>query len=95
MTKRHKIRSYWNHFRYYLSFPLVLFYVIVGGIFLFSNTWIDFVPKGRIAIGLGLVFFAILRFFVARKRHAKTVTKLQFVQNNTEKHEKDDKLGDF
>jgi uncharacterized membrane protein YidH (DUF202 family) len=44
------------------------FYLTVGFVFLFTEVWADLVPKGRYMIGLLLVLFGLLRFYVAYRR---------------------------
>ena len=59
----------WNKLRFYFSFLLLAFYLTLGFLFLFSETWVDMIPKGRAVIGLILVLFAALRFYVAYRRY--------------------------
>lgn len=71
MTRKIKVSIGWNRVRLYLSIFLLAFYLIVGGIFLFSDTWADLLPTGRYIIGIVLISFGILRFYVAYKRYQK------------------------
>lgn len=77
MTKKIKIKHGWNKLRFYLSFLLLTFYLIVGGIFLYTNVWIDFFPKGRAIIGGILILFGALRFYVAYRRYANKHSKIK------------------
>ena len=70
MTTRIKIKKRWNALRFYLSFLLLLFYFVVGGIFLFSDIWADLLPQGRSIIGIILILFGALRFYIAYRRYA-------------------------
>ena len=69
MKTKIKIKQGWNIFLFYFSFLLLFFYLILGFLFLFTNMWIDFLPKGRGLIGLFLVLFGILRFYIAYRRY--------------------------
>jgi hypothetical protein len=70
-----------NRVRFYLSFLLLGFYLTVGFMFLFTEVWADLVPKGRYLIGLLLIVFGVLRFYVAYRR---------FDNKNIDFKEKDD-----
>jgi len=59
----------WNKLRLYLSLLLFAFYLVIGILFLFSDTWVDFLPDGRGIIGTALILFGILRFFLAYRRY--------------------------
>jgi hypothetical protein len=74
-----RIKHIWNRLRLYLSFSLLVFYLVMGCLFLFSDEWIHFISKGREIIGTTLVLFGILRFYLAYRRfkhkhiHIKTL----------------------
>ena len=76
MKKTGKARHFWNHLRYYLSVVLLAFYLIIGILFLFTNTWIDFLPSGRIVIGIVLILFGALRFYIAFRRFTSKKIRL-------------------
>ncbi len=59
----------YNKIRFYLSFLLLVFYLVVGILFLFTDTWADLLPKSRFAIGIILILFGILRFYIAYRRY--------------------------
>ena len=76
MSLKLKIRHIWNHFLLQLSFLLLAFYLIIGFMFLFSDNWIDMVPKGREIIGWSLVAFGSLRFYISYRRYKTKHDKL-------------------
>ena len=59
----------YNTIRFYLSFLLLAFYLVVGILFLFTDTWADLLPQSRFAIGIILILFGILRFYIAYRRY--------------------------
>jgi amino acid permease len=69
MSFKIKLKHNWNKIRLYLSFLLLAFYLTIAFLFLFSDIWADFIPKGRAVIGLILLLFGILRFYVAYRRY--------------------------
>lgn len=71
MTKNIKFSLRWNQIRLFLSIFLLAFYIVVGGMFLFSETWNDLLPTGRYIIGSVLILFGILRFYIAYKRYVR------------------------
>lgn len=71
-----KTRTSWNKLRYYLSFLLFAFYLVIGGTFLFTETWSDLIPKGRTMIGIFLIAFGIIRFYVAYRRYINKLARL-------------------
>lgn len=77
MTNRTGIKHGWNKLRFYLSFLLLAFYLIVGGIFLFSDVWADLLPKGRSIIGIILILFGILRFYIAYRRYVNKNSRIE------------------
>ena len=72
-----KIKNAWNKLRFWLSFLLLAFYLVVGCLLLFSPIWEDILPKGRTIAGAVLVLFAILRFYVAYRRYKNKHQKIQ------------------
>lgn len=80
-----KVQQGWNKLRFFFSFFLLSFYLIIGGILLFTDKWADLLPKGRYIIGIILTLFGILRFYVAYRRYAKKKIKIKekkFVKEN-------------
>ena len=67
----------WNLARFYFTFLLLAFYFTISFLFLFTNTWIDFIPKGRGLIGLFLLLFGIVRFYVAYRRYTQKQLSIQ------------------
>jgi hypothetical protein len=79
MSKNHRVSFVWNRLRLYASVFLLAFYTVVGGIFIFSDTWKDLLPNGRFAIGIVLILFGILRFYVAYRRYMSKDQKIKEV----------------
>lgn len=71
------IQHGWNRLRFYFSFFLLVFYILVGGVFLFTDRWADLLPKGRYITGIILTLFGILRFYVAYKRYTTKDVKIK------------------
>ena len=69
MTFKIKIKRIWNILRFYLSFLLLGFYLTIGLLFLFSELWVDLIPSGRGIIGLSLVLFGAIRFYIGYRRY--------------------------
>jgi len=80
MTVSAKIRHVWNKLRFYLSFLLLAFYLIIGGVFLFSDVWADLLPSGRSIIGIVLILFGILRFYIAYRRYANKIKRIENIK---------------
>ena len=94
-------KTIFNNIRFYLSFLLLAFYLVVGILFLFTKTWEDLLPKSRFAIGIILMLFAALRFYVAYRRYVnhralnsreqggntKTLNRRENTQRATEENE--------
>ncbi len=76
MSFRIKLKYSWNKLRFYLSFLLFAFYLTIGVMFLFTDTWIDLLPKGRVIIGSVLILFGTLRFYVAYRRYINKLVKI-------------------
>jgi uncharacterized membrane protein YidH (DUF202 family) len=77
-----KIKHVWNKIRLYLSFLLFAFYLVIGFLLLFSDIWSNFLIKGREIIGLALVLFGVLRFYIAYRRYKNKHKhiKIQFIK---------------
>ena len=84
--KKIKLLLGWNVFRFFFSFFLLAFYLIVGGLFLFTDIWADLLPKGRIITGIILTLFGLLRFYVAYKRYANKKVKIMEKKKRLEDH---------
>lgn len=78
------LKNIWNKLRLYLSFLLFAFYLTIGILFLFTDTWSDFLPEGKEIVGLVLILFGILRLYVAFKRYQNKHKhiKTHFLQKN-------------
>jgi len=63
-----------------------VFYLVIAFLFLFTDTWGDLIPEKRGLIGLFLVAFAALRFYVSFKRYKGKKVKLE----NFKKTKEDD-----
>lgn len=79
-----KFKTSMNKLRYYLSYLLLGFYLVVGTIFLFSDVWADFIPAGRPLIGLLLILFGVFRFYVSYKRYLNKNLKLELLLSKNE-----------
>ena len=77
MSFRIKLKYSWNRLRFYLSFLLFAFYLTIGSMFLFTDTWIDLLPKGRSIIGIVLILFGTLRFYIAYRRYINKLMKIK------------------
>lgn len=77
-----KIKHFWNKIRWYLSFLLFAFYLIIGFLLLFSDTWSSILIKGREIVGIALILYSILRFYIAYKRYKRKHKhlKIQFIK---------------
>lgn len=63
------IKHIWNKLRLYLSVLLFVFYLVIGILFLFTETWIGFLPEGRTLIGTVLILFGVLRLYISYRRY--------------------------
>jgi cytochrome c biogenesis protein CcdA len=68
MSKKFKFKYSWNRLRFYLGVLLLLFYLVLGFLFIFTNTWSDLLPDTRFIIGISLIIFGIFRFYVSYRR---------------------------
>lgn len=80
MSKKIKIMKAWNSVRFYFTFLLLAFYFTISFLFLFTNAWIGFIPKGRVIIGLFLFVFGVVRFYVAYRRYKQKQLSIQFLK---------------
>lgn len=71
-----KIKNIWNKILLYLSFLLFAFYLIIGLLLLFTETWSNFLEKGRIIIGLAFILFGVLRLYIAYRRYKSKQKKI-------------------
>jgi len=78
----------YNRIRFYLSFLLLGFYLVVGILFLFTEIWADLLPQGRYTIGIVLIVFGAVRFYVALRRYRNKSLVLQSKkqEQKTEQH---------
>lgn len=79
----------WNKLRLYLSFLLLVFYLIVGCLFLFSDIWAGILPVGREIVGAVLLSFAALRFYVAYTRYKRKHLKIQVLKEKRKKRQEE------
>ncbi len=79
MSLKIKLKHSWNRLRFYLSFLLFGFYLTIGFLFLFTDTWQDLLPKGRTIIGIVLILFGTLRFYIAYRRYINKILKIKTV----------------
>ncbi|CAN5503389.1 hypothetical protein BH10BAC1_BH10BAC1_20440 [soil metagenome] len=79
MSFKIKLKYSWNRLRFYLSFLLLAFYLTIGYMFLFTNTWIDLLPKGRGIAGIALILFGSLRFYIAYRRYINKLLRIKTV----------------
>jgi len=86
MNKKFKIKRIINKTRFYFSFLFLAFYITIGFLFLFTETWSDLLPKARITIGLILILFGFFRFYVSYRRFSgknKIINALIHQNNET------------
>jgi hypothetical protein len=86
--KKINLQKGWNVFRFFFSFFLLAFYLIVGGLFLFTDVWADLLPKGRLITGIILTLFGLLRFYIAYKRYANKKLKIKEKKKRLEENVK-------
>jgi hypothetical protein len=66
---------------------LLAFYLTIGSIFLFTDTWADLLPKGREIIGIVLILFGALRFYIAYRRYINKLARIATsIKAKEEKH---------
>jgi len=71
------IKKGWNAFLFSFSFPLLLFYLTMSFLFLFTDAWFDIIPQYRILIGLIILGFAVLRFYISYNRFKNKRVKIE------------------
>ncbi|MDF2437731.1 MAG: hypothetical protein K0Q95_2107 [Bacteroidota bacterium] len=71
-----KYRHFINRFRFYSGYLLLAFYLTIGILFIFTEIWADLIPKGRALIGISLILWGILRFYVAYRRYINKALKI-------------------
>ncbi len=77
MSKKIKIKRIINKTRFSFTILVFAFYLVVGFLFLFTDLWSDLIPKARITIGLILIFFGLLRVFIAYYRYKNKNQKIE------------------
>ena len=80
MSTKISLKNSWNKLRFYFSFLLFAFYLVIAFLFLFSDIWADMIPKGRGLVGLILLLFGSFRFYVAYRRYKNKDTAIQNLQ---------------
>lgn len=94
MSFKVKLRYRWNKLRFYLSFLLLAFYLTLGGFLLFTDEWSSMLPKGRVWVGIILIVFGGIRFYIAYRRF---INKRLKIRNKTEsklENSAEEKLND-
>jgi cytochrome c biogenesis protein CcdA len=86
MSSKNNIKGFVNNMRFYFTFLVVVLYLIVGFLFLFTDVWSDLIPKARIVIGLVLMSFGLLRFYIAYKRYNTKKEKIKLLTLKSEKN---------
>lgn len=79
------LKNIWNKLRLYLSFLLFVFYLVIGILFLFTDTWIHFLPEGRGIIGSVLISYGVLRLYIAYRRYKKKHKHISSLHQNKKK----------
>ncbi|MCE9540854.1 MAG: hypothetical protein K8R85_16795 [Bacteroidetes bacterium] len=85
MDFRIAVKHIWNKLRLYLSFLLFVFYLVIGILFLFTDTWINFLPEGRDIIGSVLISYSVLRLFIAYSRYKKKHSHIKTLSQKKKK----------
>ena len=80
MSHKIKIKHGINIFRYSISFLFVAFYLTIAFLFLFTDAWIDLIPEKRAVIGLILLGFAALRFYVSFRRYRGKKARINHIK---------------
>jgi cytochrome c biogenesis protein CcdA len=81
-----KYRHFINRLRFYSGYLLLAFYLTIGILFIFTDIWADLIPKGRALIGISLILWGILRFYVAYRRYINKALKIS-ESSKPKKHE--------
>jgi hypothetical protein len=88
MSFRITIKHFWNTFRFYSSYLLLAFYIVIGILFLFTDKWIDMISSGRKTIGTVIVLFGLLRFYIAYRRYKKKHARIISIKESIHLKEK-------
>lgn len=72
--------------RFYWGFVLLAFYLVVGVLFLFTDTWADLLPKSRFPIGIILILFGILRFYIGYRRFTGKAGRIRLKEEEKNKN---------
>ncbi|MBA3970547.1 MAG: hypothetical protein H0X46_00055 [Bacteroidetes bacterium] len=75
MAFKVKLKKSWNRLRFYLSFLLLAFYTTLGCFVIFTDEWSSMLPKGRTPVGIALILFGFLRFYIAYRRYVNRIIK--------------------
>lgn len=54
----------------YFSLAMSLFYLLVGCGFVFTDMLVHLIPTYRVPLGILLVGYGVVRFFLWRRKHA-------------------------
>ncbi len=81
MSSKIKLKHTWNMIRYNLSVMLFSFYLTVAILFLFTDMWIDLIPRGRGIIGLVLLLFGLFRFYVSYRRYKSKKSRIEAIRH--------------
>jgi uncharacterized membrane protein (DUF373 family) len=72
MSFKITIHHIWNKLRLYLSFMLFVFYFTISILFLFTDTWEDFLSQDiRYVVGGVLILFCFLRLYISYRRYKR------------------------
>lgn len=82
-----KLRKGWSRLRFYLSFLLLAFYITLGCFLIFTDEWHSMLPKGRLWVGIALIIFGCLRFYVAYRRYVNRIIRIKMKTKLKEKPE--------
>jgi len=73
----------YNRLRLYWGFVILAFYLVVGFLFVFTDTWADLLPKSRFAIGIILILFGILRAYIGYRRYVSKARRIRLKEKET------------
>jgi amino acid permease len=90
MSFRITLIHIWNKIRLYLSFLLFVFYLIIGILFLLTDTWIDFLPQGRGIIGSVLITYGVFRLYLAYRRYKNKHKHIEILSSKKKKLSKEE-----
>ncbi len=63
--------------RYCFNFIMIAFYLIIGGLFLFSDVLIHIFPVYREAVGLIFIIYGAFRLYLSIKRKGKKAGEIK------------------